>query len=324
MKLTEINDINDALQFIYEISQNKEFLGISKRRNFPFGFLFRGHVSTEFELIPSIFRNKNPQKVLKVHNFLLSENEIFKNAQRKFRFTARVSDRPLSNLFDWLSVLQHYEIPTRLLDWTESLAIALFFAVADYSKEKFERHDGKLIVLNARKLNSITGHEKSYSNLNTADTFGVKLRTAMVIAETREAWREQWIKSYDDNKWRNDVGRGLIENDFATPIVVLPNYLNERMFLQASIFTLHGGKLYFEEQIESIDKLSRLPKPEKLEDLNSKLIEEGNTPFLAEAIIPYKSKKTIERELNYLGFDHGTIRPELEYQSLYFKKTVQL
>ena len=60
--------------------------------------------------------------------------------------------------------------------------------------------------------------------------------------------------------------------------------------------------------------------PVDLEDLNRQQIENGESPFLIEAIIPYKSKAVIKNELSYLGVHGGTIRPELEYQSEYFKR----
>lgn len=50
----------------------------------------------------------------------------------------------------WLTLMQHYGLPTRLLDWSESPLVALYFAL---SSDEDAKADAAVWVLNPMKLN---------------------------------------------------------------------------------------------------------------------------------------------------------------------------
>src|SRR5262245_54442277 len=76
---------------------------------------FRGHSKAQYNLLPSLLRCDG----------LTKEKLLFqKFVQYSFGvFQRRTSD--WETLFD----MQHYGLPTRLLDWSNTLGIATFFAV---------------------------------------------------------------------------------------------------------------------------------------------------------------------------------------------------
>jgi hypothetical protein len=101
------------LAFMAEVDQKREEIKCSRS-----GAFFRGHSNGQFRLVPSLLRNTlHPDTE---HNLF---HECFARANN---LIARDSTS-----WERLAFFQHYGIPTRLLDWTESFGVALFFAIRD-------------------------------------------------------------------------------------------------------------------------------------------------------------------------------------------------
>jgi len=103
------------------------------------GWVFRGHQSEDYELVPSIERQSNGKT-----SWLASEFAALSEFQAKARMYMDVSglgseSDPAARL-NWLSVMQHYGVPTRLLDFTRSPYIALHFALR-HSPERCKAAD---------------------------------------------------------------------------------------------------------------------------------------------------------------------------------------
>ena len=103
-------------------------------------FWFRGHSDLTYKLSPSALRYDTPEE---------RERALGLVADMK-RFLGMKLSRPPEpdDHLGWMQVAQHYGLPTRLLDWTQNAAVALFFTCCS----KPDR-DGLVVILNPIELN---------------------------------------------------------------------------------------------------------------------------------------------------------------------------
>jgi hypothetical protein len=283
---------------------------------YPFGIWFRGHSDAKWRLTPGILREQN-RRVRKVYT---EETSMFHH------FQLRVSEHrhTYQNTFEWLCLMQHYDMPTRLLDWTESVLVALFFAVEGSRNAK---KDGRLYLLNARRLNEHTTHyDRQYkANICTPTSVDTASRSQLATSRNLTSWKENMLSLTEKDNKDLEKTRKIIEeiNEhkarfrswLASPIAVFPSRLNGRMILQSSMFTLHGGKLFRDkEPILGED----LPEPQSLETINEGL--RLGDQFLGAYRIRSSHKGSILKELLTLGVHFGSLFPELDKQAAYVKE----
>jgi hypothetical protein len=114
----------------------------------------------------------------------------------------------------WLFLAQHYGLPTRLLDWTESPLIAAYFAVQDHHVDE----DGCICALWPTGLNR---------NFNAANGL-VQIRDLRVAKIAESAF----------------TGRESLEEILA----IDGQEIDPRMLAQMSRFTLHCGRTALESE----------------------------------------------------------------------------
>ena len=107
-------------------------------------FWYRGHRRSDWSLLPSVFRTKALKR---------SESAMM----ARFQQEAALSGLPYN--FDdwgWMTFAQHYGLPTRLLDWSQSPLIAAFFACEEETEPGGETV-GEFFMLDPKALNKEAG-----------------------------------------------------------------------------------------------------------------------------------------------------------------------
>lgn len=158
----------------------------------------------------------------KVHPALYHKGVAGNEANMAVRFLnyARVRHREAPDIRDgpaWLFLMQHYGLPTRLLDWTQSPLIAAHFAVRE---EKSQEQDGVVWGLQPTLLNKEQAGSESI--------LGVGNKIVRPLFD--EAWKA--------------VPR---DHSKAKVFAITAQHVDVRQMVQSSEFTLHGTAHPIEE-----------------------------------------------------------------------------
>lgn len=115
-----VEALNDYLSSISEIREqvkNEESPEPSNQH-----FYFRGQANSDWDIVPSVYRG----------NLLASEPDLIRSAYLR----NPVEFRTFASNFERLTKLQHYGLPTRLLDVTTNPLVALYFACQQHDEIK--------------------------------------------------------------------------------------------------------------------------------------------------------------------------------------------
>jgi hypothetical protein len=173
---------------------------------------WRGQRSDSWGLIPSVLRNSQRAR---------SEQSLISRFQHKAP-SRHTSVPSFEDKAGWLFLMQHYRLPTRLLDWTESPLIACYFAAEQDPAIKSHPNqvkdkDGEIFALSPYRLN-----------------FAQVDQRALLLP--------------DDPIAEKSIDRAFsrVVEDPNYVVAVRPSEVDTRLMVQLSVFTIHGSGLTIE------------------------------------------------------------------------------
>jgi hypothetical protein len=152
---------------------------------------YRGVPQESYKLIPGFYRN-------------IVEEKYEKTIITDFRTHYKIySDAKTDNDMELYSLMQHYGLPTRLLDWSKSPLIALYFALEKINRE-ITKEPRIVWAINPAELNLLSVNKYQLNYLE-----------------------------FDFDKFEN-----IVCNNSST-IAITPSFTNKRIIAQKGQFTIH-------------------------------------------------------------------------------------
>lgn len=243
---------------------------------------YRGHGDKSWELVPKVQRGFSGEDEALFRRERGYTND-FQSRAKLFYHAAP----PLDDFSSWLTLMQHYGLPTRLLDWSRSPLIALFFALSDPdTKDK----DACIWILNPGRLNASQEIEhdsqvggKKYKNEFIYNTTHKVIQTMIYTAFRRWAVSNEPDEVTPDDKKFDYHYQSLLGKIAAC----YPTEADARVYNQQAAFTVHNSS-------------------KKLTDICDELT-------LQRVIIPNESKPRLHWELELCGITESYIFPDLEH-----------
>jgi hypothetical protein len=268
-KAHQVQSVSDFVEYVMEWTRSGGERPVA----------FRGEQFKDWQTQPKVFR---PDVGLYEHE---------KNAVRDLVSIHPQEFRDDETMFDRLVRMQHFELPTRLLDVTINPLVALYFASADY-EEGGKLQDGKVQAL------FLPEERQRYYD---SDRVSCMANLANLTVDEKKAMGRAYNLDQDEFNEEPVVQRLLwfvrIEKPhfeakidpkhLKQPVFVKPKMNNRRIIAQSGAFLIYGARRLSSKEVDTDLRLSR-------------------------AIVPADKKALIRNQLERLGIHASSLFPEID------------
>lgn len=277
----EIHSVQELIDTIEKLESNYTY-SLSIAPNAIFGgikysphFIYRGHSDHErYKLLPGVLREKSSVSGTTTEYSQLEYNILSDFISEACRY---IKDVPRSDIPSWLEIAQHFGVPTRLLDFTQNPLVALYFACIDKKDV-----DGSIWIINEPTYNKILFQK----NFLTLSSDSEQMVTKIVLDEIVNAFYSPYN----------------IPDRILFPWIYKPNYREERMNMQSSIFMIWGANR---------GTLTSFVQDKHYMTADDNVINEADG-ILCYIRIPADCKENILYQLNLCGINQKFVYPGLD------------
>ncbi|HDQ0364968.1 TPA: FRG domain-containing protein [Escherichia coli] len=247
---------------------------------------YRGHSDSSYELAPSLFRKYENGNYKFLHNEINLVKEALSARPSEF-----IDD---TSMLDKLVRMQHYGIPTRLLDITSNPLIALYFACSSINSDKNDI-DGQVIIFKTHRENIKFFDSDTVSCISNLCMLSKDMKDKLSFEERNNDFNSSHacLKLLESIKHEKPYFKSMINPEDLEKIIFVKSRINnERISSQSGAFLLFGNNAVFPEI--SNDQADNSPYNFKTEKIN------------------IRDKKKILKELAVLNITDATVYLGLE------------
>lgn len=263
--------------------------------NTQYKFFYRGHYSTSYTLLPSVFRGDDWYKEDYYYH------EIMVHCPQYFQFNSHL---------DKLVTMQHYDCPTRLLDVTSNPLVALYFACKNYGCEKCNTStEGEVLIFPVLSRDVVYSDSDRALMLSCIPRFTSSDKNELLLTAQKSLLDGKFKQVNGGSRYYDSIverfyhevttelptfKREIKPIDLLQPLFVQPNKTNGRILKQDGAFIINGLSANAKKAIEKLESLTHTR-------------------------IRITNQRAILKELNYLGIHEASLFPEVDKVARYLK-----